>query len=169
MTYKNPEIFKSIDDYIIGGFTMKQLNNIHTPKSVGEINQEKIFACINIRLEIAIEEYLKDVKKAYDLQGKINSEGLALGQLDDVLNSYLGIRMSGESILDIANTIKLSSQYASWFTKMKSRIDNQKDISLLVGMVGSEVANVGESEETVNESVEEPNLLEILEKLSQYA
>lgn len=169
MTYKNPSLFKSIEDYVIGGFTMKQLNNIQTPKSAGQINEEKVLACMMNRIENAVEDYLKDVKRAYELEGKSNAEGLALSQLDELIYSYLGIKVSGETPFDIATSIRCSSQYTAWYVKMKSRLDSQSDITILVGMIGNGVADVEESEETVENSVEEPNLLEILEKLTQYA
>jgi hypothetical protein len=169
MTYKNPYLFKSIEDYIIGGFTMKQLSNIKTPKSAGQINEEKVLACMMNRIEFAIEDYLKDVKSAFILEGKDNAESLALRELDELIYSYLGIEVSGENPFDIATSIRCSSQYTAWYVKMKSRLDNQSDITILVGMIGNGVANVEESEETIENSVEEPNLLEILETLTKYA
>ena len=114
MNFKNTDIYKSYGDYVLGGCSMQELDNIHTPQSGDGISEEKIMTALVIRIEQAVSDYLKSATDALSASGDDSPEQTSLAQLNDLLKSYLGIELNGTGVQDIAETIRSSQQYTAW-------------------------------------------------------
>lgn len=169
MNFKNTDIYKSYGDYVLGGCSMQELDNIKTPQSGDGINEEKIMTALIIRIEQAVSDYLKSSTDALSASGDESPEQTALAQLNDLLKSYLGIELNGTGIQEIAETIRSSQQYTAWLGGIKQRINEAKQATRFMGFESVATAIVGEDEESVDSAIEENSLIEILETLTSYA
>jgi hypothetical protein len=70
---------------------------------------------------------------------------------------------------DIAEAIRNTDQYASWFGTIKQRIKKAESYVAFRGFTSEQLAEAGEDEQSIDAAIEENNLIEILETLSNYA
>ena len=69
----------------------------------------------------------------------------------------------------IAEAIMASEQYISWFAGMKHRINEAQKILTFRGFTAQQLASVGDDEQSIDSAIQQTNLTEILETLTNYA
>ena len=168
MNFKNA-IYNSYSDYVLGGTTVHNLDRIKTPNSGTDINAEKLFTAFILRMETAVEDYLATAVTQLTEKGNEDPEGTAFEQLNTLLEQYLGITASDNSPQAISEAIMASEQYISWFAGMKHRINEAQKILTFRGFTAQQLASVGDDEQSIDSAIQQTNLTEILETLTNYA
>ena len=169
MNFKNTDIYKSYGDYVLGGCSMQELGNIHTPQSGDGINEEKIMTALTLRIQDAVEDYLEEATESLVENGDDTPTQTALVQLNDLLKSYLGIEINDATVRGISDTIRSSQQYTAWIGRIKQRIEEAKQSTKFNGFATKDSSEVGVSEEEVDSTIAQNSLAEILETLTSYA
>jgi hypothetical protein len=167
MTYKNPIIFGDIDDYILGGFTEGQLKRVKVVGEIG-ITENKLKELSRIRLHVSLKKYFNDAVKGYM---KFYSEEEAIEksfeQIRSMLEQYLNLKIEASNDLDeITTSITISDQYQGWQIGFIFNFNKNTSSLLPTDLSSKDYANCGVSEDTVDEEVNDPNFISILESLS---
>lgn len=167
MTYKNPKIYRDIDDYVLGGCTEGQLKKIKVVGDVG-ITVDKLKAISKIRLRAALTKYFNDAVKGY-MNTYPENEAIekAYEQIRSMLEAYLDLKIEADDDLDeITTSITVSDQYQGWQIGWIFNFEKSTNSILPVDLSNQSEADCGVSESTVEEEVGNPNLISILESLS---
>ena len=69
----------------------------------------------------------------------------------------------------IAEAIMASEQYISWFAGMRHRINEAQKTLTFRGFTAQQLASVGDDEQSIDSAIQQTNLTEILETLTNYA
>lgn len=167
MTYKNPIIFGDIDDYVLGGFTEGQLKRVKVFGEIG-ITENKLKELSRIRLHVSLKKYFNVSVKGYM---KFYSEEEAIEksfeQIRSMLEQYLNLKIESSNDLDeITTSITISDQYQGWQIGFIFNFNKNTSSLLPTDLSNKEYANCGVSEDTVDEEVNDPNFISILESLS---
>ena len=169
MVFKNIQIYKSIDDYIIGGVTDAQLSMVHTPANGNLLNKDKFEVLFRLRLEQAIEKHLKDTTESISKKGEDSPYQTAISDFNELLKTYLYFSTYENTASALAEKIMNTQQYVAWSNRILSNIKNAESSNIFTGHINEGRANIGENESTISEYVESPTIIEILESLSKYA
>lgn len=168
MVFKNANIYKNVDDYIIGGVTDSQLAKVHTPH--GEVlSKDKFEVIFRARLEKAIESYLKDATASLSTKGEENPYESALYDFNELLKTYLQLSTYENTASGLADKIMNTQQYVAWSNRIFYNMQVAESSNIFTSHVNEGVAGIGENENTISEYVESPTIIEILESLSKYA
>ena len=123
--FVNDNIYQSGMDYILGGFTMREYDNVAVVNSRMRLPFVKIKHLAEKRLHQAVEDYknevtalLKEQPNAdqYDLDREVAQE------MSLMLETYLQSKYFGTNTEEIVEVIQDSSPYKTWLYRIEDRV-----------------------------------------------
>lgn len=169
MIYKNEKIFRDLGDYILGGFTQEQLAKLKIIGEDDEITENKLIHFCKERLARALKIYFikayREYLYTYDIyEARVKT----YEQIRGLIYEYLNINLASATELDVvAEAIYSSDYYQKWQIDFIENFNylSQSVMRVDISPTTESGIDVGDSE--IEESVENPDIIQILEQISE--